>query len=1064
MIPIPDALIAKVALSLGVPYQTMDRDRPVFTRSFQRAMWQVRGVSERNLPHWVDPARFALLPLYDMEKGTIQIPGRKVFRGGVPALVALLEAERATLDPVVLRGLIEIGYEWVRGSNHIRGQAVHDFNYRITRAGRDLPKLPVFPLPLGRRRDWPAESLGPWAWVSPEQATPTYKYRTFRGQMAYNYLFHLQDPRPEYGFQELPITAYDASEPDFAVLWGTWASGNSHTAHPEWDWSPSSPWWPGGAEARLSFTPTGLTLQFPPEAARLPVGAQPASVERLGSLPTGQGSPPPELPAYVLAAARKIGAAWKPYTESQWYSAARPALPPPAAGYAALGMGTERAVFHVPGSDLDPGYVVKVPVLARARKANQREAEIWQQAGPKTRSLLVPVLASAPDGSWLVMPYVDTVVLAEDANTFCSRSLTGRWLQLGNDCWPPNVGRYQGRLVLLDYTTPVESKDIEALPTAPSEPGLSPASELPPEPDPAVVAERQKRILTMFRAYGKPELDTARAAFQEYEAAHPEVAVWLAALTTRNEAQARAAQDARIQATRDAQVAREARYAEAKRTGRKLPKDDRNRYFRAWFGDSVITRDGEPGGKPLRVVHETSKRFREFKAGEFGFHFGVGIPHGMFGQYRHEGYLRIENPYRMADAGVWTPEGVIWNGPFSPSQARDLLAEVERIRAEHKAPTEKMVRDAQARGDHALAKRWQKLLDDPSDAALLRDRKGNYQASKPVHQALRELGYDGIVYFNEVEGSKDSWIAFELWQFKSVRNIGTFDLNDPHVERLPAKAAKSPAKPPLVDRPETVYHGTTLNFLPGILARGVLPREVSGRASVHWTKTTSATFWTDDPIGALSYALAGDALYRHAAILEVPAAGLDLQADWDDTGDTISIALEEIQAALYGAWVPKLQVPIPKKLVAQVIRALERYQDEAPMTVGIEVMTGEDGRDYLVPHPVVAMAAPNLRDEPDLAEWGTSREGCAAPDIHYDEGDPYFQIRQYQCLCSVSPSQIAWVWVDARAFPGEQAPPGYETQCLCDPGSGLQEGPDGYDYTCITLVKLSVAEAKARFA
>ncbi len=325
----------------------------------------------------------------------------------------------------------------------------------------------------------------------------------------------------------------------------------------------------------------------------------------------------------------------------------------------------------------------------------------------------------------------------------------------------------------------------------------------PSLPEPTDEVRRAHQALVVKRLLS-PSAET-RAAHQAYQAEHPEVLAWAeyrAAVADAELAQAREAARAEYEAGAPARQAaadaKAARYADAKATGKKLPPEERAMNRREWFGDSAVTTTGEAGGKPLVVTHESPSKFSEFRAGEFGFHFGVGIPDGMFGSNRVSGLLRINNPMRMADLGVWTPERVLAEGGFSTAEQPRLLAEVERIRAEADAPTKAMVAKARASGDVATAEKWQALLEDGSDAATFRDRRGNYLASRPVHDALREKGYDGIVYRNEAEGVDDSYIAFEPQQFKSNKNVGTYDATDPrflYSRAAPARAAEEAAEP-----------------------------------------------------------------------------------------------------------------------------------------------------------------------------------------------------------------------------------------------------------------------------
>ena len=308
----------------------------------------------------------------------------------------------------------------------------------------------------------------------------------------------------------------------------------------------------------------------------------------------------------------------------------------------------------------------------------------------------------------------------------------------------------------------------------------------PEMPEPTAEVRRKYRDLTMAAIIHRKgdALDEMRS----YAAKHPEAKAWRdynyavadAELLQRQD-DARAEWEAGEPARQAEAQAKTDRYQAAKEGGPRLPKEEAAENFARWFGDSVITKDGEPGGKPLKVTHETGAKFDRFAAGEFGFHFGVSIPVGMFGWGRRlTGHLAIDNPMRMRDLGVWTPEAVLAHGPFSDAERAALLVDVERIRAENDAPTGAMVKKARASGDTATADRWEKMISGDYDGDdVFKDRRANYLASKPVHDALKEKGYDGIVYANDAEGRGDSYIAFEPSQFKSTRNVGTFDWADP---------------------------------------------------------------------------------------------------------------------------------------------------------------------------------------------------------------------------------------------------------------------------------------------
>ena len=68
-------------------------------------------------------------------------------------------------------------------------------------------------------------------------------------------------------------------------------------------------------------------------------------------------------------------------------------------GHKVLGGGTQRVVL----ASRDPRYVIK---LTHEPEGNLYEAAAWQEAGPETRKLLVPVVAVDPEGHWLIMERV----------------------------------------------------------------------------------------------------------------------------------------------------------------------------------------------------------------------------------------------------------------------------------------------------------------------------------------------------------------------------------------------------------------------------------------------------------------------------------------------------------------------------------------------------------------------------------------------------------------------------------------------------------------------------------
>ena len=112
--------------------------------------------------------------------------------------------------------------------------------------------------------------------------------------------------------------------------------------------------------------------------------------------------------------------------------------------------------FRLALSSTDPRFVIK---LAMRPSDNLDEAGAWEDAGPRTKAMLVPVVAHDPEGHWLVMervtPYPWDEVESDDL-----RSLRQRAGKVGlRDVHPDNVST---DLRLLDYAEPVSLKGSPA--------------------------------------------------------------------------------------------------------------------------------------------------------------------------------------------------------------------------------------------------------------------------------------------------------------------------------------------------------------------------------------------------------------------------------------------------------------------------------------------------------------------------------------------------------------------------------------------------------------------------
>lgn len=213
--------------------------------------------------------------------------------------------------------------------------------------------------------------------------------------------------------------------------------------------------------------------------------------------------------------------------------------------------------------------------------------------------------------------------------------------------------------------------------------------------------------------------------------------------------------------------------------------------FQEFFRGSKVV---DEEGAPLIVYHGTiAPDFEAFeKSRDIGFHFGTQSQANTFleeasTRIAKEGkapflshvtpralpvYLDIKNPLRMEDAVDWDAEKII--GQLSNNE-NFTEADIENI-------------------DNRLAPVGIDL-NEKQELAVIRNW-------------LKEKGYDGIVYENIIEGlpsdiDRDSYIAFEPTQIKSVFNRGAFDPTDPRILFQPSP------------RPAPVFFSQTQSIVEG---------------------------------------------------------------------------------------------------------------------------------------------------------------------------------------------------------------------------------------------------------
>jgi len=214
-----------------------------------------------------------------------------------------------------------------------------------------------------------------------------------------------------------------------------------------------------------------------------------------------------------------------------------------------------------------------------------------------------------------------------------------------------------------------------------------------------------------------------------------------------------------------------------------------NAAFWKWFGKSKVV---DASGKPMVVYHGTATYeakdempFTEFRTtvSQMGIHLGTrkqaevaaSGKHGF--EYIFPVYIRLVSPLRLLDEGEFDPSSVALQ-----LQAKGIVSEDF------------------ARG---VAMEW---------AAAEWDDDMKEDAIVAVQKAIKDAGYDGIVYLNRYEASgatnkqatsmseasdaeflkrfpkaRDSYIVFYPEQIKSATdNRGTWSPTDPDIRRNPA--------------------------------------------------------------------------------------------------------------------------------------------------------------------------------------------------------------------------------------------------------------------------------------
>tara|TARA_R110000772_G_scaffold268625_1_gene396872 strand:+ start:1856 stop:9493 length:7638 start_codon:yes stop_codon:yes gene_type:complete len=234
----------------------------------------------------------------------------------------------------------------------------------------------------------------------------------------------------------------------------------------------------------------------------------------------------------------------------------------------------------------------------------------------------------------------------------------------------------------------------------------------------------------------------------------------------------------------------------------KQPNISNLKNFYKWFnseGQSSSVVDSN--NAPLVVMHTTKtyKKGEPFDAfdmnrsADFGMHFTATQRHISYIQqynpldigqsyFTFNGFLNIKNPYRMPDlirkdGRSWIPEEVIQvlfdDGVVTREQGQKLLND--------NPPKETELEEAIMVSDSDFYQAVVKLLEDNGyDGIVYKNIGEDLLAQRAARRPAGETPINAQDVIDENNNpAEDSWIAFKPNQFKSVTNVGGYDMSQP---------------------------------------------------------------------------------------------------------------------------------------------------------------------------------------------------------------------------------------------------------------------------------------------
>ncbi len=210
-------------------------------------------------------------------------------------------------------------------------------------------------------------------------------------------------------------------------------------------------------------------------------------------------------------------------------------------------------------------------------------------------------------------------------------------------------------------------------------------------------------------------------------------------------------------------------------------KGTESRFFKKWFDDSKVV---DETGKPLIVYHGSENSFDTFDRERLGtksfdimsylgFHFTPNkeMAERLFVKADTNVmpvYLKIENPYVTSESNI-VKETLLFaqkNGKIPSNVKLNKILQMPYFSQQEKSIVTVLSDDAS------------KIYYGETPFIDYKDITNDYL------NYLKEQGYDGIKYINEIEWADEKrydYIVFNPEQIKSVSNQGTFDAENPNI-------------------------------------------------------------------------------------------------------------------------------------------------------------------------------------------------------------------------------------------------------------------------------------------